>query len=494
MKKTLLITLIIVFSALAEKAYSQSNVGIGTSSPDASAILELNSTNQGLLIPRVTTANRPAPPVNGLIIFNTTLGQFELYDGDWEPIVTGGDFSLVDGSIWIGDPTNQAVARSISGDATMNNVGVLTLANTGVSSGTFGDATNVARIGIDSKGRIVSAQNVSISGTSPVGASLNSAELWVGDGSNQAAAVSMYGDGLLANDGGFTLANTGVSSGTYGSLTSIPSLDVDSKGRIVSAANIPFTGVTGAGAANRVAFWTSASAIAFSNNFVWDALNSRLGIGTAPSEALHVSGSILATNSFILRNATNRSVINMSGLQGTDLTYTLPTTAGSNGDVLTTDGLGALSWTSSTVSLPSGSNGQTLRHDGSDWTANDALYNDGTNVGVGTTSLTRKFEVNGDFRLGANGTTVDDIITADVQPSSSITVNANSFANVDLTVTNAPTGASVSVSPDGGFPDDLIIAFARVSAAGAVRIRVYNPNGSSRAISTDRHFYITVIK
>jgi len=36
--------------------------------------------------------------------------------------------------------------------------------------------------------------------------------------------------------------------------------------------------------------------------------------------------------------------------------------------------------------LPGGTNGQTLRHDGANWVASSALFNAGTNIGIGTTS------------------------------------------------------------------------------------------------------------
>lgn len=46
-------------------------VGIGTPTPQASAKLDISSTNKGLLIPRVTYANRPASPAEGLMIYQT---------------------------------------------------------------------------------------------------------------------------------------------------------------------------------------------------------------------------------------------------------------------------------------------------------------------------------------------------------------------------------------------------------------------------------------
>ena len=58
-------------------------VGINNSTPDASAILDVTSTNKGLLPPRMTTAQRNAiaSPAQGLIIFNTATKCFEVWSG-----------------------------------------------------------------------------------------------------------------------------------------------------------------------------------------------------------------------------------------------------------------------------------------------------------------------------------------------------------------------------------------------------------------------------
>ncbi|PQV46600.1 hypothetical protein CLV33_10998 [Jejuia pallidilutea] len=54
-------------------------VGIGTTNPDDSSILDVESTNKGVLVPRLTTAQRNAivNPATSLLIFNTTTQQFE---------------------------------------------------------------------------------------------------------------------------------------------------------------------------------------------------------------------------------------------------------------------------------------------------------------------------------------------------------------------------------------------------------------------------------
>lgn len=63
---------------------SNAQIGIGTPSPDASALLDLTSTTKGLLLPRMTTVQQAAiiNPAIGLTIFNTTTGQIETNKGD----------------------------------------------------------------------------------------------------------------------------------------------------------------------------------------------------------------------------------------------------------------------------------------------------------------------------------------------------------------------------------------------------------------------------
>jgi hypothetical protein len=48
------------------------NIGIGTTQPDASAALDISSSNKGLLIPRIDlAAAAPVTPATGLMVFNT---------------------------------------------------------------------------------------------------------------------------------------------------------------------------------------------------------------------------------------------------------------------------------------------------------------------------------------------------------------------------------------------------------------------------------------
>ena len=68
------------------------NVGIGTTTPSLTALLELSSTSAGILIPRLTQTERDAisSPAQWLLIFNTTAQQFEYWNGSqWIPLVSG---------------------------------------------------------------------------------------------------------------------------------------------------------------------------------------------------------------------------------------------------------------------------------------------------------------------------------------------------------------------------------------------------------------------
>lgn len=111
MKKTLLLLLgIICLNATAQ-------VGIGTIDPDPSAILELDSTNSGLLIPKMTEAQRDAitSPATGLLIFQTNNSSgFYFYSGsawtgfagdiDWT--ISGNDlYNANTGNVGIGTTT-----------------------------------------------------------------------------------------------------------------------------------------------------------------------------------------------------------------------------------------------------------------------------------------------------------------------------------------------------------------------------------------------------
>ena len=87
-----LITLLL-FSATCGMSIGQDNVGIGTNTPAPSAVLELQANNKGMLVPRLTTAQRTAiaAPANSLLVYDTDVECFFYFKTStgWENLCEG---------------------------------------------------------------------------------------------------------------------------------------------------------------------------------------------------------------------------------------------------------------------------------------------------------------------------------------------------------------------------------------------------------------------
>lgn len=85
-----------IFSGLFFSGFAQ--IGIGTTTPNTSAALDITSTNRGLLIPRMTQAQKNAivTPATGLLVYQTDgASGFWFYNGaSWQPFSAGSGWGL----------------------------------------------------------------------------------------------------------------------------------------------------------------------------------------------------------------------------------------------------------------------------------------------------------------------------------------------------------------------------------------------------------------
>lgn len=92
MKAPTIVTKMLGFGLLIGSNVFAQNVGIGTSTPNPKAALEIKSTSKGLLIPSMTTSQRFAitTPPSGLMVYDTDKNEFYHYNGSgWNALLNG---------------------------------------------------------------------------------------------------------------------------------------------------------------------------------------------------------------------------------------------------------------------------------------------------------------------------------------------------------------------------------------------------------------------
>ncbi|MBC7743210.1 MAG: hypothetical protein H7061_13505, partial [Bdellovibrionaceae bacterium] len=271
--------------------------------------------------------------------------------------------TLTAANIFVGNASNIATGVVLSGDATINNLGILTFNNV-VTGGTFPRLTFNTK-GLVTAGSVLLSSDVTTGlGFTPSSNVLPSANIYVGSASNIATGVVLSGDATISNLGILTLANTPVLAGTYSKLT------VDTKGRVTSATNINSGDVTTA------LTFTPITSVLTSGNI-------NVGNATNVAQSMTLSGDATLSNTGLLN--LNTVPITKGGTGATTALAAFknlsPTTT--KGDLIVHNGI-------DNSRLPAGANTQVLIADstqatGLKWVNNGVMNRNMTAVAVTNT-------------------------------------------------------------------------------------------------------------
>ena len=139
--KIALVVLLITNYQLLITLNAQISINEDGSSPDASAMLDISSSDKGILIPRMTTSERQAvnSPATGLLVYDTDENSFWYYTTSWVEINTGNLTTItdIDGDtkIQVEESSDEDIIRFDLGGTEyfrMNN-GRISVVNTGYS-------------------------------------------------------------------------------------------------------------------------------------------------------------------------------------------------------------------------------------------------------------------------------------------------------------------------------------------------------------------------
>jgi hypothetical protein len=354
------------------------------------------------------------------------------------------------------------------------------LDDTTVTAGVYGDASNVPTFEVDAQGRIIAAGTVSIATSLDISGGTGTAD----SGSDTVNLLEdtltfTGGTGLTAtisnNDVKFDLDDTGVTNGTYGSATQVPTLEIDSQGRITSVStsfvstNVTVGGDTGSGNITTESQLTIAGGTALTTAFsagtltidlddVPDLVAQQYGSATLiPQFSVDAQGRITAigtvsvnANSFgtvqVTDTDTGFSWAETGSAISTANAATLKIVSGTGVNVNVDSASDAIRIENSGVVTLAGTNHLSVSNVGTDYT----VTSDGTSANTASTLVAR--DANGDFSAGtitANGIQVDDL---------NINGNVISTTTVDQNIQLSPDGDGiVEITSDANITGSLTI-------------------------------------
>ena len=314
------------------------------------------------------------------------------------------------------------LTTSYSGDVT-GTYNALTLANSGVTAGSYGSATNIPAITVDSKGRLTSVTNTAVS--------IPSGSLtFTGD---------VTGSGSTGSSTSLTLANSGVTAGSYGSASAIPQITVDAKGRIttistnavsipsgsisVTGGDITMSGNTGTAITNATIANGAVTAAKLADGAVTSAkLDTNITIGGTLTVTgnLTVSGTTTTVNSTTLEVADLNITLAKNAANAAAATGAGITVAGANATLLYNSGTNSWSFNKSLNITSNLDVDGDINIDGGDLTASGSSFNL-INTNITTANL---FGAATSVNIAANAATASNLVFGPFLSNNALTINA----------------------------------------------------------------------
>ncbi|MNJ82891.1 Collagen triple helix repeat protein [compost metagenome] len=204
--KALLASFTIVLSL---NGNAQNNVGIGTNTPNPNAILDMQSTTQGVLVPRLTTAQRNAitTPTEGLLVYDTDVNCFFFYESTaaaWQNLCAGGG---------AGVPGPQGPAGPAGATGPQGVAGAQGPAGANGTAGATGPQGPAGAAGAQGPAGTTGQFAGTVYTTSQLQLTTASTTYTLVPGLTQTITVPANAKVYISSDGGFQNANAGVNHG-----------------------------------------------------------------------------------------------------------------------------------------------------------------------------------------------------------------------------------------------------------------------------------------